>query len=139
MITSLKPINLILFDTYILAILYLAITWKYIGCNTSSNVWELFYYLILLVRLLIDELENNSKISKNVYYVLLFASSFGALNAMCIYESVTIAKNPQDFDDPKHTSSCFQNRILLVAECVFGFLICAKDIFVVFYEKSKDQ
>ena len=139
MITSLKPINLILFDTYILAILYLAITWKYICCNTSSNVWELFYYLILLVRLLIDELENNSKISKNVYYALLFTSSFVVLNAMCIYESVTIAKNPQHFDDPKHTSSCFQNRILLVGECVFGFLICIKDVFVVIKKKSKDK
>lgn len=58
---------------------------------------------------------------------------------MCIYESVIIAKNPQDFDDPNHSSSCFQNRILLIGECIFGFLICIKDVLVVLYEKSKEQ
>jgi hypothetical protein len=54
MVSSLKPINLILFDTYVLALIYLALTWKYIDCNTKSNVWELFYYLVLIGRLLID-------------------------------------------------------------------------------------
>lgn len=39
MISSIKPINIILLDTYILAILYLAITWKYINCGTNSNIW----------------------------------------------------------------------------------------------------
>jgi len=54
MVSSIKPINIILFDGYILAFLYLAITWQYIDCGTHSNIWQLIYYLILFVRLLID-------------------------------------------------------------------------------------
>ena len=37
MISSIKPINIILLDTYFLGLLYLAITWKDINCNTNSN------------------------------------------------------------------------------------------------------
>lgn len=137
MITSLKPINIILFDTYILGILYLAISWEYINCNTNSNIWELFYYLLLIIRLVIDELENNAFISNKFYTILILITSFGVLFGMCTYEIVRIAQNPQDFDDPKHTSSCFQNRILLVGECIFGYLICIKDVLVIIYNKSK--
>lgn len=139
MISSLKPINLILFDTYILAVLYLAITWQYINCNTNSNVWQLFYYIVLFLRLFIDEAENNSKISKKAYYILTFITSYGILFGMCTYEIVTIATHPEDFDDPNHTSSCYQNRILLVGQCVFAYLICIKDVLVVMYDKSKEE
>lgn len=139
MISSLKPINLILFDTYILAILYLAITWQYINCNTHSNIWQLFYYLILLLRLLIDEAENNSILSKKLYYTLIFISSFVFLFGISTYEIVTIVTHPEDFDDPEHKSSCYQNRILLMAQCIFAYLICIKDVLVLLYDKSKEE
>lgn len=139
MVTSIKPINIILVDTYFLGLLYLFITWQYINCNTNSNIWELFYYLVLLLRLVIDELENNNKISKNVYTVLIFISSFIVLLGMCTYEVVIIARNSQDFDDPDHKSSCFQNRIFLVGQCVIGFAICVKDVLVYLYDKSKQE
>lgn len=139
MVTSIKPINIILVDTYFLGLLYLFITWQYINCNTNSNIWELFYYLVLLLRLVIDELENNNKISKTVYTVLIFISSFIVLLGMCTYEVVIIARNSQDFDDPDHKSSCFQNRIFLVGQCVIGFAICIKDVLVYLYDKSKQE
>jgi hypothetical protein len=139
MVTSIKPINIILVDTYFLGLLYLFITWQYINCNTNSNIWELFYYLVLLLRLVIDELENNNKISKTVYTVLIFISSFIVLLGMCTYEVVIIARNSQDFDDPDHKSSCFQNRIFLVGQCVIGFAICVKDVLVYLYDKSKQE
>lgn len=139
MVTSIKPINIILVDTYFLGLIYLFITWQYINCNTNSNIWELFYYLVLLLRLVIDELENNNKISKTVYTVLIFISSFIVLLGMCTYEVVIIARNSQDFDDPDHKSSCFQNRIFLVGQCVIGFAICIKDILVYLYDKSKQE
>lgn len=139
MVTSIKPINIILVDTYFLGLIYLFITWQYINCNTNSNIWELFYYLVLLLRLVIDELENNNKISKTVYTVLIFISSFIVLLGMCAYEVVIIARNSQDFDDPDHKSSCFQNRIFLVGQCVIGFAICIKDILVYLYDKSKQE
>lgn len=69
--------------------------------------------------------------------MLLFVSSFLVLAGMCIYEIVTIVNNPQDFDDPDRKSACFQNRILLIAECGWGFAICIKDVLVFLYEKSK--
>lgn len=139
MISSIKPMNIILLDTYFLGLLYLAITWKDINCNTNSNIWELFYYLVLLARLLIDELENNSIIAKTTYTVCIFISSFLVLMGLCVYELVVIVNNREDFDDPDHKSSCFQNRIFLVGQCAIGFAICIKDVLVYLYDKSKQE
>ena len=139
MVSSIKPINIILVDTYFLALMYLFITWRYINCGTNSNIWELFYYLVLLARLFIDELESNSKITKKTYTVCTFISSFVVLMGMCIYELVAIANNSKEFDDPDHKSPCFQNRIFLVGQCAFGFIICIKDVLVFLYDKSKQE
>lgn len=139
MISSIKPINIILLDTYFLGLLYLAITWQYIGCNTNSNVWELVYYVVLVARLVIDELENNSIISKCTYNVAIFISSFLVLAGLCAYELVVISQHSAEFDDPDHKSSCFQNRIFLVGQCAFGFAICVKDVLVYLYQKSKEE
>lgn len=56
MISSIKPFNLLLLDTYILALIYLFIKWTLIDCGTHSNIWQLFYYIVLILRLVIDEL-----------------------------------------------------------------------------------
>ena len=100
MLTTLKPLNIILFDTYMLAILYLALTWKYINCSTNSNIWELFYYIVLFLRLFIDEMESNSKITKQTFNILIFVSSFVVLAGMSTYEIVIIVQNREYFDDP---------------------------------------
>lgn len=73
-----------------------------------------------------------------MYTILIFVSSFVVLLGMCTYEIVAIAQNSSAFDDPEHKSSCFQNRILLIAECIFGYLICVKDVMSWLYEKSKE-
>ena len=94
MFSSLKPINIILFNTYIIALIYLLMTWNYVSCGTSSGYWELFFYLILFARLFIDELENNSKISENLALILMTSSSVICLFALSTYELLKIHDNP---------------------------------------------
>ena len=139
MIKTLKPFNLLLFDSYILALLYLFITWNKINCGLHCNIWQLFYYLVLFARLVFDELENNSKITKKIYWILTFISSGVVLLGMGIYELVAIFSNPEDFNDPDMKSSCFENRILLVGQCIIGFLIIGKDVGVFLYERSHEK
>ena len=107
MISSIKPFNLLLFDMYFLCILYLFIKWNLINCGTHSNVWQLFYYIVLVLRLLIDELESNAKLSREKYWVLTFISSALVLLGMGIYELVAIFTNSDQFDDPDKRSSCY--------------------------------
>lgn len=134
MISSIKPLNLLLADAYALAIIYLLIKWSVTECNTYSNVWEFFYYLTLVLRLIADEMESNSIISNKMYWAFTLFTSFGVLMGMGIYEMVTIYTHPEDFSDPKRLSPCFQNRILFVAECIIGFVIIVKDVLVLAYE-----
>lgn len=134
MISSIKPLNLLLADAYALAIIYLLIKWSVTECNTYSNVWEFFYYLTLVLRLIADEMESNSIISNKIYWAFTLFTSFGVLMGMGIYEMVTIYTHPEDFSDPKRLSPCFQNRILFVAECIIGFVIIVKDVLVLAYE-----
>lgn len=134
MIGSIKPLNLLLADAYALAIIYLLIKWSVTECNTYSNVWEFFYYLTLVLRLIADEMESNSIISNKMYWAFTLFTSFGVLMGMGIYEMVTIYTHPEDFSDPKRLSPCFQNRILFVAECIIGFVIIVKDVLVLAYE-----
>ena len=96
MVSNLKPINLIFFDSYVLFIIYLAMNWNMIDCSTYSNVWQLFYYILLVLRLGIDEAENNQIIQRKCYLGCIFASSL-ILVAMSIYEMVTIFDNPDYF------------------------------------------
>lgn len=56
MITSIKPMNLVLFNTYTVLLVFLSLNWQNSSCEISSNIWELFYYIILYSRLLIHEL-----------------------------------------------------------------------------------
>lgn len=58
---------------------------------------------------------------------------------ICTYEIITIVDNSSNFDDPNHKSSCFQNRILLMGQCIIGYLICIKDFLVFLYDKSKQE
>lgn len=139
MIKTLKPFNLLLFDSYILALFYLFITWNKINCGLHCNIWQLFFYFVLFARLAFDELENNLKISKKMFWIITFISSGVILLGMGIYELVVIFSNPQDFNDPEMKSSCFENRILLVGQSIIGFLIIVKDVIVFLYEKSQDK
>lgn len=88
-INNLKPINIILFDTYLIALFYLIFTWQYVDCNTNSNIWQLFFYLILFARLVIDELENNDIIGTKPYSIAILISSV-VLAGMSIYECIAI-------------------------------------------------
>lgn len=107
MISSLQPFNLLLFDMYFLAFLFLFINWNSVNCGTHSNVWQLFYYIVLTARLVFDELENNAIIAKTVYWILTFISSCVVLLGMGIYELVAIYTHAEDFNDPTMKSSCF--------------------------------
>ena len=84
MVNNLKPINLIFFDSYVLFIIYLGMNWEMINCSTYSNIWQLIYYIVLLLRLGIDEAENNQIIQRKCYLASIFTSSL-ILVGMSIY------------------------------------------------------
>ena len=138
MVNSLKPVNLIFLDSYVLFIIYLAFNWESINCQTNSNVWQLFYYIILILRLLIDQFENNAVISRKLYLILIFVSSGIVLNAMCIYEMATIFQNPEYWAEDGASGYCFSNRILLVGQCILAFLIFIKDIVFAICDQPKE-
>jgi len=119
-----------------IAIIYLFMTWNYASCNTNSNYWQLFFYATLFIRLGLDELENNSKISKKLYYALIMLTSFVVLFGLSTYQIVRVSSNPSSFDDPEHKSACYQNRILFIGQCIFGYLICVKDALMLLHEKG---
>lgn len=96
MSNKLKPINLIFFDSYLLFILYLALNWQPINCSTNSNIWQLFYYIVLVLRLGIDEAENSQVIGRKCFLFMIFASSL-ILVGMGAYEMYTIYNNPNAF------------------------------------------
>ena len=96
MSNSLKPINLIFFDSYVLFIIYLAVNWNAINCSTYSNIWQLCYYVVLVLRLGIDEAENSQVIGRKCFLVLIFISSL-VLVGMGVYEMYTIYMNPSYF------------------------------------------
>ncbi len=140
MVNSLKPINLIFFDSYVLFVIYLAMNWATIDCSRYSNIWQLFYYIVLILRLGIDEFENNGVFGRKCYLALIFISSGVILNGMCIYEMYTIFQNPDFFaEDNADTGYCFSNRILLVGQCILGFLIFIKDIVYAICDRPKDE
>ena len=73
-----------------------------------------------------------------MYRVGIFITSV-ILVGMCIYEMVAVFSNASSFDDPDKKSSCYQNRILLVGQCIIGYLILIKDIVTLCYDQTKES
>ena len=135
LINTLEPQNILLLNFYIIPLLQIAFNWSSSDCGTNSNVWQLFFVLTLIVRILIDQLYNNAHISRKLFTILMFITSGVILLTLGIWESYVISTNQEEF-----TTFCFQNRIVFVSEIILCFLALIKDIiFVGFGMKENEE
>lgn len=134
-IKTLEPINVILANIYIVMLVQLAFNWNNTDCSTNSNIFQIAFILTLVLRLLLQEWYLNKIISHKIYTGLMLISSGAFLTGLCVYESFIISQNWQQFSyDVKSNSgslTCYQNRIVFVAEIIIGFLAVAKDVVLI--------
>ena len=132
LINTFQPQNILLLNFYVIPLMQILFNWSEGSCGTNSNVWQLFFVLILISRIFIDELYNNSHIKQRLFQILMFLTSGVGLLTMGVYESWTIAAHPEEFA----SKVCFQNRIVYVSECILCFLILIKDVIFVGFGKK---
>lgn len=89
MIKTLRPLNILLVNLYVIMFLQLFLNWNFTGCQTFSNVWALCIYILLVLRIVIDELHNN-KIAPYKSYAALSLLLSSVMTGLGIYETVTI-------------------------------------------------
>lgn len=89
MIKKLKPLNILLVNLYVIMFLQLFLNWNYTACQTFSNVWALCIYIMLVLRIAIDEIYNNEISSFKAYAIFSFVLS-AVMTGLGIYETVTI-------------------------------------------------
>ncbi len=71
--------------------------WNVTDCNTHSNLFQLGFILLMICRLVIQELAFNQIITKQLYTILSFITSAVLLLPLAIYQSYTVANNSDAF------------------------------------------
>ena len=132
MAAILDPSTVILFNIYLIIGLQLAFNWDETGCNTESYLFQLGFIVMMFLRLIFYEIYNNKVCGKCVHAVFMFLID-GLLIALGAYQAYTLASHSEDFYfDPKTeigSLTCFQNRIVFVAEIAIIGLTFFKDIY----------
>jgi hypothetical protein len=99
--TSLRPVNLLLANVYLIMLLQIALNWGAADCRTSSNSYQLAFVVIVIGRLVIDEIYHNGVVGRMPFVVCTFITT-ALLVGFAIYQSVVVANNPDAFHyDPK--------------------------------------
>jgi hypothetical protein len=140
-IKTLEPVNVILANIYLVMLVQLAFNWNNTDCSTNSNIFQIAFLLTLVLRLLLQEGYLNKIISHKTYTALMLIFSGLFLTGLCVYESIIISQNWQKFNyDAKSgigNLTCYQNRIVFVAEIIIGFLAVAKDVALIILDNEK--
>lgn len=140
-VTTLDPLNIILFNIYLVMILQLALNWESSDCGTKSYLYQLGFIILMTLRLLFQELFNNAVMAKKLFVGSMFLTSGVLLLALGAYQSYVIATNSSNFyydaDTKSGNEACFQNRIVFVGEIIIGFLTLFKDIYFICIAKEE--
>ena len=134
MINTLQPLNIILFNIYLIMTLQLLLNWSEASCNHHSNLFQLVFIITMITRLILQESFLNKIIKFKTYKSTTLISSGVVLTGFAIYQAIILGTNPSDYDynpENKATLTCFQNRIIFVSEIVLCFLTVIKDILFV--------
>lgn len=127
--------NIVLVNIFFIMLVQLGLNWQASDCDTRSNLFQLAFILIYLIRMATQEAHNNKAIPPGVYKAITLFTSGCLLTALGVYESYVIAANSNSFEyDPKTKIGnlvCYQNRIVFVGEIIICFLTVIKDIVVV--------
>lgn len=76
-ISTLEPTNIILANIYFIMILQIALNFQSANCNTNSNLFQVAFITIMLIRIILQELYLNRYITKKLYKpLMLFSSGF---------------------------------------------------------------
>jgi hypothetical protein len=100
-INTLEPVNIILFNIYIIMLLQIALNWSFADCGTGSNIFQLIFVITMLLRLFFHEGSQNKIINSTLFKTLMLISSGCILTGISIYESYTISQHWNNFSyDP---------------------------------------
>ncbi len=85
MIKSLEAVNIVLVNIFFIMILQLALNWQAADCDTGSNLFQLAFILIYLVRMATQEAHNNKGISSRTFKIVTLITSGCFLTALGVY------------------------------------------------------
>jgi hypothetical protein len=91
MIKSLDATNIVLLNIILIMIIQLALNWQAANCGTDSNLFQLAFIIIIIVRIFTQEADNNKIIEKRTFKAVMLFTSGCLLTALGIYEAYTIA------------------------------------------------